>query len=70
MTDKFRPLLKILRGLGLVLGRINTVILLGVSYYVILLPLSLIRRLFTKPRDPGGWLPREELPPDHFKNQY
>jgi hypothetical protein len=55
---------------GRALGRINTVVLLTVSFYVILLPLGLARRLVGKRTPPAGWLQRPPLAPDHFKRQF
>ncbi len=56
--------------IGYFLGRINTFLLLTLSFYLILLPLALLWRLFSRRTDSPGWRPRAELPPDHFKRQY
>lgn len=56
--------------IGFFLGRINSFVLMTLSFYLILLPLALLWRLLARRPDPGGWLPRSELPPDHFKRQY
>ena len=56
--------------IGFLLGRINTFLLLTLSFYLILLPLALLWRLFSRRPDSSGWLPRAQLPSDHFKRQY
>lgn len=56
--------------IGFFLGRINNFVLLTLSFYLILLPLALLWRLFSRRPEPSGWLPRSELPSDHFKRQY
>jgi len=62
--------LRILRAIGFFLGRINNVLLLAFSFYVILLPISLCRRLFRRNPPDSGWHPRPPLPKDHFRKQY
>ncbi|MBI4447229.1 MAG: hypothetical protein HY645_15160 [Acidobacteria bacterium] len=63
-----RILLLLWKALARRLGRINTLLLLVISYYAVLLPLSLfLRRRHT--RQPG-WRSREPLPPEHFRKQY
>jgi len=44
-----KPLDRVWRGLGTLLGRVVSVILLSVFYFVMLVPLALLRRLFGKP---------------------
>jgi len=56
--------------IGRAMGRINAFVLLSFSFYLILFPLGLLRRLFGKKSAAAGWLPREPLEPDHFKKQY
>ena len=70
-----RGLLQILKRMllrvGFFLGRINNFLLLTLSFYLLLFPLSLLWRLFWRRKEPSqGWLPRPELPPDHFKRQF
>ena len=55
---------------GRAIGRVNTFVLLCLSFYLILLPLGLLRRLFGKKPPASGWLAREPLEPEHFKRQY
>lgn len=59
-----------LLSLARMLGRINTAVLLTISFFLLLLPLSLIRRLIHQERPPNGWLPRAPLAKDHFHRQY
>lgn len=59
-----------LRRIGFFLGHINSYVLLTVSFYLILTPISLARRIFVRRRDSRGWIRREPLPPDHFRKQY
>ena len=57
--------------LGRVMGRVNTFVLLVFSFYLLLLPLSLLRRVFVRSREEGGaWHRRDPLPKDHFHKQY
>jgi len=57
--------------LGKVMGRVNTFVLLVLSFYLLLLPLSLLRRVFVRSRDDrGDWHRRDPLPNDHFHKQY
>lgn len=52
------------------LARLNTFLLMGFSFYVLVLPIGLIRRLFSRPPEPRGWIRRDPLPPDHYRKQY
>lgn len=62
--------------LGGLLGRINTVIILSVAYFVLLTPLSLLMRLFRRQspfaRDPKEpyFTPRTDRDPKHFDHPY
>ena len=57
--------------LGRVMGRVNTFVLLVLSFYLLLLPLSLLRRVFVRSREEGGaWHRRDPFPKDHFHKQY
>ena len=60
----------VLLAIGRAIGRVNTFVLLSLSFYLILVPLGLLRRLFGKKPPASGWLPREPLAPEHFKKQY
>ena len=64
--------------LGHVLGSINSKILLGVVFYLVITPIGIIRRLLGK--DPMGMRPRDDVdsyrvirkprPASHLKRQY
>ena len=70
MTRIWAGFLRILRAIGFFLGRINSVLLLTFSFYVILLPISLCRRLLSGRQSDSGWQARAPLPRDHFRKQY
>lgn len=65
-----RRLRGVLLRVAKVIGRVNTFVLLTVSFYCILLPLSLMRRTVTRRREPSGWLRRKPLAKKHFSKQY
>lgn len=65
-----KSLFQLLRRVALRIGHVNTTLLLGLSYYLILLPISLIRRTVSRPRQSPGWIDREPLPPNHFEKQH
>jgi len=70
MKHFFRVLVEPLRRLGLLLGRVNTFIILSISYYLVLMPVGLVRRLFTEKHNTGTWNERPPLKPDHFEKQF
>ena len=56
--------------LGRFMGLINSVVLLTLSFYVILLPTALLWRLTGKNKREAVWIKRPERPADHFSRQY
>jgi hypothetical protein len=70
MRRVLRALRAILLKIGKVLGRVNTTLLLLVSFYLILLPISLVRRAFKSKEVKQGWLQRPPRARDHFKKQF
>ena len=68
----FRILYRVLLSLARAIGRVNTFLLLCFSFYGVLMPIALVRRLFQGRRtnDSLTWQPREPLPRSHFKKQY
>ena len=66
----WRWLRRVLLSLARVLGRINTLLLLAISFFLLLLPLSLVRRVLVRNSLPSGWLPRDPLAKDHYHKQY
>lgn len=60
----------VLLAVGKVLGRINTTILLTLLFYLLLLPLSLVRRLLEGRGKDTGWLERAPLKDGHLEKQY
>lgn len=60
----------VLLAVGKVLGRINTTILLTLLFYLLLLPLSVLRKILERGKDRGGWLERAPLKEGHYKKQY
>lgn len=63
-----RFLKQLLLAISHVLARFNTGLLMILSFYLLLLPIGLIRRLFFKA--PRGWQEREPLKRTHFEKQY
>lgn len=59
-----------LRRLGLTIGRINTFLILSLSYYVVLFPMGLVRRLLSRRKTAQSWKKREPLPASHFDRQF
>ena len=59
-----------LRTLGIVLGRVNTFVLMTVSFYLILLPMAMIRRLVVRGKRKASWQQREPLENRHYEKQY
>jgi len=60
----------LLRTLGAFLGRINTFILMTLSFYLIMFPMAMIRRLFINRKRMARWHPRAPLDRKHFEKQY
>jgi len=60
----------VLLKLAKLIGKVNALVLLSISFYALLLPLSLLRRPFTRNKTREGWLERDPLPKDHFYKQY
>lgn len=69
MIEAVRIPLHFLKRLGLLIGRFNNYLLLAISFYVLLMPIAVARRLRRR-RTPTGWLDREPLPRDHFRKQF
>ena len=70
MKRTLRILVEPLRLLGLTIGKVNTFLILCVSFYVVLLPMGLLRRVFSRRSQPQTWTKREPLNPAHFKKQF
>jgi len=51
------------------LARVNTFLLMAFSFYVLVLPIGLIRRLVSG-EEPKGWIRREPLAREHFRKQF
>jgi len=60
----------LLRTLGAFIGRINTFILMTVSFYLILFPMAMIRRLFINRKRTAHWEQRPPLHRKHYEKQY
>jgi hypothetical protein len=53
------------------IGRFNTTLILTLSFYLLLMPISLIRRLFvSRPGGPPRWEERRPSDRRHFERQY
>jgi len=52
------------------LARVNTLLLMLFSFYVLVLPIGVIRRVFGRSTEPQGWCRRESLAPEHYRKQY
>lgn len=70
MKTLLRRIRSVLLAIGIRIGRINNFILLAISFYLLMFPLSLVRRLIVRGDKECRWLKREPLPPDHFEKQY
>ncbi|MDA2923508.1 hypothetical protein MYX65_02440 [Acidobacteria bacterium AH-259-L09] len=70
MIEGIRTIRALLLQLAKLMGRFNTFVLLLISFYGILLPVSLLRRVFRSNKEERGWLKRDPLPKDHFQKQY
>ena len=65
-----RPFYLVWMRFARLLARVNTFLLMAFSFYVLVLPIGLIRRMSASRRDPKGWIRREPLAPDHYRKQY
>jgi len=70
MKRTLRILVEPLRRLGMAIGKVNTFLILCLSYYLILFPVGFARRHLS--RKPGGpaWNPRKPLDRSHFEKQF
>lgn len=57
------------RKVGMAFGRFNNALLIAVSFYLILFPIGLVRRLIRGKISQTGWIRREPLSPKHFEKQ-
>ena len=55
---------------GRSLGTFNTSLIMILSFYLLVFPLALLRRLFSRRPSPHGWIPRPESDPKHFERQF
>ncbi len=65
-----RPFYLVWMKFARLLARVNTFLLMAFSFYLLVLPIGLIRRLARGAEKPEGWNRREPLAPDHYKKQY
>jgi hypothetical protein len=65
----FSPFYRLLLSVALVLGRINTFLLLGISFFGLVLPIGLVRR-WTREKEPTGWVKRDVRSRDHYRRQF
>ena len=71
MVKVLKKIHGLLLKLAKVLARINTFVLLLLSFYPLLLPLSLLHQVLGRSQDQGeGWHRRDPLPEDHFRKQH
>ena len=59
-----------LRRLGLAIGKINTFLILSLSYYAVLFPVGLVRRLLSRKKAPQSWTERKPFKSSHFEKQF
>ncbi|RPJ53168.1 MAG: hypothetical protein EHM23_31480 [Acidobacteria bacterium] len=52
------------------LARVNTFLLMAFSFYVLVLPIGVIRRVSGRMLQHEGWVRREPLSPEHYRKQY
>ena len=56
---------------GMAVGHFNTGLLMVISFYLLVFPFGLVRRILGKrSRAKSGWIQRGELKSDHFEKQY
>ncbi len=65
-----RPFWLIWMRFARLLARVNTFLLMGFSFYVLVLPIGLIRRVFSRTQEAEGWIRREPLAREHYRKQY
>ena len=70
MKRTLRILLEPLRRLGINIGRLNTFLILSISFYVVLFPVGLLRRLFSPKKAPQGWTERKPFRSSQFEKQF
>jgi hypothetical protein len=66
----FKKIQFLLRTFGAFLGRINTFLLMTISFYFLLTPMALIRRLFVSRQREPEWQQRKPLDSKHYEQQY
>ncbi len=59
-----------LKRLGQGFGRFNNTLLMTISFFLLVWPTGLVRRLLSRKRGNRGWLERHPLPKDHYRRQY
>jgi len=70
MKRTLRIVVEPLRRLGINIGRVNTFLILSFSFYVVLLPVGLLRRLFSRKKAPQSWTERKPFKSSHFEKQF
>ncbi len=66
-----RPFYLVWMRFARLLARVNTFLLMAFSFYALVLPIGLIRRVFSGRLEmKEGWVRREPLAPDHYRKQY
>ncbi len=55
---------------GHFIGTINTSLIIILSFYLLVLPIALLRRLFSHRQDSPGWVSRSPLDSKHFDRQF
>ena len=56
--------------LGRFIGTVNTTLIIILSFYLLVLPIALLRRIFGHRKKRIGWIPRSALDSRHFERQY
>lgn len=70
MKRLLRILIEPLRRIGMLIGRINTLLLIGISFYLVLTPIGFARRVFSRRSEKVGWKKRSPLDRRHYEKQY
>ena len=70
MIEFLRVLKALLQRLGKAIGRFNNALLLTASFYVVFLPIALLRRLARRTEPSPRWRKREPLEREHFREQF
>jgi len=55
---------------GRLIGTFNTSLIMILSFYLLVFPIALLRRLFVRRPDSVGWVTRSPVDNKHFEKQF